>query len=398
MSFTGRVGAAMNDSHYPAGSPKGGQFAPKGSGSGSGSKSAGHALDPLPHKTATGPERDGRSTKPGHGKERLTAYQRDKLAKLENLPPRRDKEKPTEFDWVNDRARAERFLASAHIEDIQGIGYDIKGASGSYFVKLRDPETGEHAWAVFKPQNDEASAAPDSYQATSLFRREVAAASVGTAMGLGHAIPPTTYRTHEDLGLGSIQLYDHKGKTVHDYEARGKTAPVAREALEKARVFDYVVGNCDRHAGNLLFHEDGALTLIDHGHTMPPGHQPYFRVPVDVTVQATGQLLGSTEKWIGSFHVPSLIEAARDGGANRMEAARLAFRALAVQKALHDEHHFLDAWDPNPHARLPQEHVKALLDRTKDPHLPMSYTPPGERAHDEVWTLTDRIFDAKKKP
>lgn len=117
---------------------------------------------------------------------------------------------------------------------------------------------------VFKPKNGEkwlrGSIRPGTY-----YRRESAASAVADLMGLHDLVPATTIREHNGE-IGSIQEYKN-GRAAN--KVSDSLAFDGPEDRARAALFDYVIGNTDRHQGNWLVSPEGKLVLIDNGLAFP---------------------------------------------------------------------------------------------------------------------------------
>lgn len=60
---------------------------------------------------------------------------------------------------------------------------------------------------------------------------------------------------------GSIQEWIHNAKDGYAIE---KFSPEEKKDFARLRIFDFVIGNSDRHLGNVLFTADGKMHAIDH--------------------------------------------------------------------------------------------------------------------------------------
>jgi hypothetical protein len=135
------------------------------------------------------------------------------------------------------------------------------GANGTYIVTLSNGVK-----AVWKPSAQETlvhfrwQLEPDH-----LARREAAAYVVDEALGHLTGAPPTVYRTLEGAS-GALMAFVGNANT-----ATGRTLPEGPE-YDALAVFDHVIGNLDRHPGNLLLTPDGHMIPIDHGLTFPLGN------------------------------------------------------------------------------------------------------------------------------
>lgn len=101
---------------------------------------------------------------------------------------------------------------------------------------------------------------------------------------------------HHKGSLFSVheQLHNHSTLREYDNKKTHEDAPSTYDMLtehhksgasHKMAIGDYIVGNQDRHSGNVMVHNSGGsgkpLQLIDHGHALPPrnevdGHFPAY--------------------------------------------------------------------------------------------------------------------------
>lgn len=120
--------------------------------------------------------------------------------------------------------------------------------------------TADGAAAVYKPVGGEDPELRRQVTAsTSLMVREVAAYRLDALVG--YRLVPVTTRYVGDHGAGSLQ----------DWAPRPGLRPLQYTTLDQQRmaVFDYVAGNSDRHAGNVLTSADWRPAAIDNGLAFP---------------------------------------------------------------------------------------------------------------------------------
>lgn len=124
-------------------------------------------------------------------------------------------------------------------------------------------EDGTHG--VFKPASGEYDEARRNISNGYPVEREVGAWEVAHIVGMDDMVPITVERM-VDGERGSLQdfvenaqpaaeVYNNRYDGIHD--------------AQRAAVFDYVVGNEDRHANNWMIDENGKMHLIDHSLCFP---------------------------------------------------------------------------------------------------------------------------------
>lgn len=101
-----------------------------------------------------------------------------------------------------------------------------------------------------------------------LWRNELAASKLSRRLGFND-VPETAPFVGPD-GPGSIQLkVDHVKVDIPTFDN-----PVVRQRMG---IFDYIMGNADRHPGNMLKRLDGSPALIDNGASLPKSVRPQMR-------------------------------------------------------------------------------------------------------------------------
>jgi hypothetical protein len=113
----------------------------------------------------------------------------------------------------------------------------------------------------------------ESIRAGTFYLREIAASLLNDVLGrnedgLGDLVP-LTFKATVEGEVGSIQLYDEVAQSPYLLSGKQK---LDRVALEKARVFDFLIDNADRNGGNWLVRKRGGRlvpVLIDHGVCFP---------------------------------------------------------------------------------------------------------------------------------
>ncbi len=104
-----------------------------------------------------------------------------------------------------------------------------------------------------------------------------------------------------------------------------------RDACERARVFDYITGNSDRHAGNMLVNErdnDNFPVLIDNGLAFNTRGIPDRVISPPETLRWSG-LLDSTKTMIKDIDVKEVAKTLKNSGLDRPASK------LAIQRLLH---------------------------------------------------------------
>lgn len=194
--------------------------------------------------------------------------------------------------WRKPEAKTEiePTIASTHQEDIlstrdkknkRELGAD--SANVVLFVELEDDGS-----AIYKPVSGEQPYLRHGIEAGTYYQRERAAYLVDRFLGLG-LVPPTVIR-ELDGEIGSLQQFIPE--TTGSW---GVDLSQLQEDLYQLWVFDYIIWNTDRHAGNLLF-QGNKLFAIDHGLSFGSECRMFMRHFYDIA--APKQLVGLLEQFL----------------------------------------------------------------------------------------------------
>jgi hypothetical protein len=165
--------------------------------------------------------------------------------------------------------------------------------------------------------------------------REVAVPQLAEDLGHGlqDVFPPTVKRTINGRDY-SVQLVVPNGKTLFDYLKNKEEVPqLDRGTAEKIRVFDYIIGNADRHGKNLLVvtsdrgdgHKAAHPIGIDNGLSIPEGSVPYplnydhaeFRWPTLFVKGQTGPLKQETKDFIRNIDLDAVAKRLKGSDVSR---------------------------------------------------------------------------------
>ena len=157
---------------------------------------------------------------------------------------------------ISSAREGERELREAKVLSMKPLGGGIND------TKLVTLEGGIKA--VFKTENKAIGTVRDEIRTGKDAEREVAAWQVAKLAGLEDICPPVVIRTIDGNRGSLMKFWD--GKVAG---ALGRPeAWDGEKDLHRAAMFDYVIGNEDRHMGNWLV-GNGKLQLIDHGLAFP---------------------------------------------------------------------------------------------------------------------------------
>jgi hypothetical protein len=151
---------------------------------------------------------------------------------------------------------------------------ETKGINSSYVVDLEGDKRG-----VYKPASGDAKIAdhgwdPEMWHPQTMHKSEVAASVLDEIMGLG--MVPKTALADGELGIGSVQEWSNGKAAVENGFINYKVLDrVSEEGMTKLAAFDLLIGNPDRHYGNVLADGDKPVA-IDNGMGFPKHNEPYI--------------------------------------------------------------------------------------------------------------------------
>jgi hypothetical protein len=163
------------------------------------------------------------------------------------------------------RAEWEAFLVEAEVVQEVQLPFE-KGVTEPWQLTLRRGR--EERRAIWK----DATGVRGGYLEG--WRYEIAAYVVDKLLGVG-MVPPTVLRVHHGHP-GSIQLWIDSTSLYRDLQKREENeerfgSDAWRNASYIAQFFDNLIGNEDRHTGNVLVTRDFRAILIDHSRTFRVG-------------------------------------------------------------------------------------------------------------------------------
>ena len=154
--------------------------------------------------------------------------------------------------WVGDEARMEAHLKTAKVDRIEDIGTGVTRPRRAHLDPAEPFES--LVWKVLPPGHR------NGYWES--YKSEIAAYELDKLLAL-HMVPPAIERTIDGetgaaiMWLPSIQSVKQTGGDVPSGVIWGK-------AIRRMIMFDDLICNRDRNAGNILIGSPGELILIDH--------------------------------------------------------------------------------------------------------------------------------------
>lgn len=153
--------------------------------------------------------------------------------------------------WVGHNSEYEAFLRDAPFRRTEDVSTGVTRPRRGFF----DPGglCASAAWKVLPPGR------PHGYWES--YKSEIAAYEVDKLLGLG-MVPPAVEKQHRgERGAAILWLEGVRSWKVVEHEPK---PPKWNVEAVRMKMFDNLIGNNDRNAGNLLVDADWNLYLIDH--------------------------------------------------------------------------------------------------------------------------------------
>ena len=154
--------------------------------------------------------------------------------------------------WLGQEQRIEEHLRNAGIASIKDIGTGVTRPRRAYLTPNEPVES--VAWKVLPPGRR--GGFWESYKS------EIAAYELDRLLNM-HMVPPTVERRIADE-TGAAVMWVKGVKSVKELGGKVPSGPEWGKPLRQMMMFDNLIRNIDRNAGNILIGRPGDLILIDH--------------------------------------------------------------------------------------------------------------------------------------
>jgi hypothetical protein len=160
--------------------------------------------------------------------------------------------KACSLSWLGQEAAIEEFMKSAKVAKMETVPVGVTKPQRARF----EPGglVGSAAWKPLPPSYR--SGYRESYKA------ELAAYALDRLLDM-HQVPPVVERKLEN-GTGALVYWIENIKAWDVKKPPTSPDPRWTQQVSRMRLFDQLIANIDRNAGNLLYDDDWHLFLIDH--------------------------------------------------------------------------------------------------------------------------------------
>lgn len=225
--------------------------------------------------------------------------------------------------WTGRTEEIENFLRTAPIERIAEVPIGVTKPKRAYFAAGGLVESA--AWKILPPGRH--NGFWDSYKS------EMAAYELDKLLAMG-MVPPAVERQYKG-DTGALILWLSPVHPWKEMENKPKPASWTRQAVDM-KMFDNLIGNKDRNAGNFLIDDDWNLFLIDHSRAFISDKSlPWEMVHIDralwqkMLALDEPTLTASLSKWVEKGEIRAIL-ARRDKMAQVIDALVKKKGAAAV--------------------------------------------------------------------
>jgi hypothetical protein len=230
----------------------------------------------------------------------------------------------TPLPWVGRGAEMEAHLRRADVVDLEQIGTGVtQPRRGSL---MPDQPFGRLVWKPLRPGFHRGH-----YES---YKSEIAAYELDKLLDL-QMVPPAVERDIDGEKGAAIMWIDGT-ESIKQRGGQVPTTPAFAKPVRQMQLFDNLIGNPDRNAGNILVDGAGHVILIDHSRAFIESRKlPFPFERVDATlwkkVQALTreQLSGALSTWLTAGMIDAMLQR-RDELASRVDGLVKKRSAAAV--------------------------------------------------------------------
>jgi hypothetical protein len=202
--------------------------------------------------------------------------------------------------WIGREAAIAAHLQTARVTRLEDIGTGVTRPRRAYLDPLEP--VASMTWKVLPPGRRNGHW--ESYKS------EIAAYALDTLLEM-HMVPPAVER-EIDGDTGAAIMWVDGTKSVKQTGGKVPAAPIWGTAIRRMQLFDDLIGNGDRNAGNILLGAPGELILIDHSRAFVTDTRlPFAFERVDATLwpRITALSRDDLQRHLGSWIDDRAIDA-----------------------------------------------------------------------------------------
>ena len=224
---------------------------------------------------------------------------------------------PSARTWLGHAPEMERHLKTAQITSLEEIG---TGVTRPKRARLAPAEPfASMTWKVLPPGRR------DGYWES--YKSEIAAYELDKLLRLD-MVPPAVER-EVNGETGAAVMWIDGVKSVKETGGKVPSGPAWDTAIRRMLMFDNLIGNPDRNAGNILIGVPGELILIDHSRAFTDDRQLLRKIPrVDgalwdrIQAVTSEDLSRTLRPWIDGRAVTAVLERRKQMLASRPHIIR----------------------------------------------------------------------------
>ena len=205
--------------------------------------------------------------------------------------------------WVGRASEMEAHLRTATVERIEDIGTGVTHPRRAHLKEITPFDS--FAWKVLPPGRR------GGYWES--YKSEIAAYELDKLLDM-NVIPPAVERTI-DGETGAAVMWLASPRSVKQSGGQVPSAPVWGRSIRTMKMFDDLIANIDRNAGNILIGAPGELILIDHSRAFGTDKKlvnPLERVDAAVWARMRAldhqQLTQTLGRWIDGDQIQALLD------------------------------------------------------------------------------------------
>jgi hypothetical protein len=154
--------------------------------------------------------------------------------------------------WIGQEQRVEEHLRNASVTNIEDVGTGVTRPRRAYLTP--NEPVASLAWKVLPPGRR------NGYWES--YKSEIAAYELDKLLGM-HMVPPVVER-RIDNETGAAVMWVSGMKSVKELGGKVPSGAEFGKPIRQMLLFDNLIRNIDRNAGNILVGQPGDLILIDH--------------------------------------------------------------------------------------------------------------------------------------